>query len=82
MTLTFSDLNVFEGHLRSRVADEHLSIQSKHNVLLCQVDHAAHHVTRLPLPAKWLIPYVPTLSLWVKFRKLCYYTVLFRVFEK
>jgi len=72
VTLTFSDLNVFEGHLRSRVTDEHLSIQSKHDVLLWQVDHAAHNITRQPLPAKWFIPYVPTLRLWVKIRKLDY----------
>lgn len=63
VTLTLSNLNVFEGHLRSRVTDKHFSIESKHDIQLRQVNHAANNVTRLPLPAKRLIPYVPTLSL-------------------
>ncbi len=61
--LTVSNLNVFEGHFRARIADQHLSIKSEHDVHFNEVYHAPHHITRLPLTAKWLITNVPSLSL-------------------
>lgn len=61
--LTISNLDVFEGHLWAWVTDQHLSIQSEHDVHLHQVNHASHHVSRLPLPPEGLISNVPALSL-------------------
>lgn len=43
--LTISNLDVFEGHLRARVTDQHLAIQSEHDIHLYQVNHATHHVS-------------------------------------
>lgn len=62
-SLTISCVYVLEGHLRARVADQHLSVQGEEDVLLYQVNHTAHHVTWQPDTTKRLIAHMPTLSL-------------------
>lgn len=60
---TFSSLDVFESHLRAGVADQHLSVKREHDVLLGEVDHAAHNVSWLPVTSERLAAHMPTLSL-------------------
>ena len=61
--LTLSYLYVLEGHLGSRVADQHLPVEGEHDVHVRQVDHAAHHVARHPLATERLVAHVPALGL-------------------
>lgn len=61
--LTLSYINILKSHLRARVTDQHFSIQCKHNVHLCEVNHTSDHITRLPLSPKGLHSQMPTLGL-------------------
>lgn len=61
--LTLAHFEVLEGHLGAGVADEHLAVEREGDVALGQVDHAAHHVARLPRPPERLAAHVPALRL-------------------
>lgn len=61
--LTVFDLDIFEGQLRPRIADQHFSIEGEHDVIVDEVYHAADHVAWLPGATERLTAYVPALAL-------------------
>lgn len=62
-TLTFSKFKVLECQLRSRIIQQHFSVEREHHGVLIQVHHAAHHVPRLPGTTKVFVALVPALNL-------------------
>lgn len=61
--LTIPNLDFPEGCLRARIRHEDLAIEGEDNGVLCEVDHAAHDITRLPRTPKWFTAQVPALAL-------------------
>lgn len=61
--LTVTNFNIFECQLRAGVADQHLPVERKHDVVVDEVYHAADHIAWLPLAAKGLTAHVPALAL-------------------
>lgn len=61
--LTVPDLNVTEGCFRARVRHEDFTIEGEDDGVLCEINHAADDIARLPGPTKWLTAQVPALAL-------------------
>lgn len=61
--LTVPNLNVAEGCLRARVRHEDLTVEGEDDGVLCEVNHAADDIARLPGAPKWLTAQVPALAL-------------------
>lgn len=61
--LTIPNLDIPEGGFRARVGHEDLAVEREDNGVLCEVDHAAHHITRLPGTPKQFAAQVPALTL-------------------
>lgn len=63
VALTVPDLNVTEGCFRARVRHEDLAIEGEDDGVLCEINHAADDIARLPGAPKWLTAQVPALAL-------------------
>lgn len=61
--LTIPNLDFPEGCFGARIGHEDLAIEGEDNGVLCEVDHAAHDITRLPGAPKWFTAQVPALAL-------------------
>lgn len=61
--LTVPDLNVSEGCFGTRVRHEDLAIEGEDDGVVCEINHAADNITRLPGAPKGLTAQVPALAL-------------------
>lgn len=61
--LTVPNLNFSEGCFRARVRHEDLAVEGEDDGVLCEINHAADNIARLPGAPKWLTAQVPALAL-------------------